>query len=175
MMIDELLNHYGLKRYDVYQKTGLSQQTLASANRKGTKNLSGKVIAALAETIGKSSGQILDELILIELSQNSVVDVNTKEEMLMCLQNKREFIVEGPLARDLIQINKRNFSEDEIMGFQLGSAGTGEIVRSFLMAIFDYFDATPQDQKFIEKQMRMYNIEKFGDEKIMVKLRSRDY
>lgn len=175
MIIDELLNHYGLKRYDVYQKTGLSQQTLASANRKGTKNLSGKVIAALAETIGKTSGQVLDELILIELSQNSIVDVNTKEEMLMCLKNKREFIVRGQLAHELLEISGHNFSEDEIMGFQIGSAGTGEIVRSFLMAIFDYFDAAPQDQKFIEKQMRMYNIEKLGDDKIMVKFRSRDF
>lgn len=63
-MIDELLKQYGLTRYQVTKLANISKTTLFNANNnKDVSSWKVKTIMALAQAIGKTPGEILDELI----------------------------------------------------------------------------------------------------------------
>ena len=60
-----------MTRYQVAKKTGIANTTLANAV-KDTKPLAGqtvKVISAVAKALGKTPGQVLDDLIKLENSE----------------------------------------------------------------------------------------------------------
>lgn len=63
--LQKYLDENNVTRYQIYKHTGVAQTTLANAV-KPDKPLSGqtvKVIKAVADTIGKTPGQVLDELL----------------------------------------------------------------------------------------------------------------
>ena len=62
-IIDEYLKKFGLTRYRVVVMTGISQNTLANANRKDASHLSVKTIQALAEASGETPGKVLDSIL----------------------------------------------------------------------------------------------------------------
>ncbi|MBT8939589.1 hypothetical protein BTI77_03265 [Lactobacillus delbrueckii subsp. bulgaricus] len=62
------LDQNGVTRYQVAKQTGIANTTLANAVKE-TKPLSGqtvKVISAVAQTLGKTPGQVLDNLIELD-------------------------------------------------------------------------------------------------------------
>ena len=70
-MIDELLKKYGLTRYKITKATGVTASTLQYANElESVSKLKVKTLITLAEAIGKTPGQILDELIELENSHS---------------------------------------------------------------------------------------------------------
>ena len=66
MMIDEFLKQFNITRYRVSTVSGISESTLRNANRYSTDSISVKVIKAIAKTINKTPGEVLDGLIAIE-------------------------------------------------------------------------------------------------------------
>lgn len=67
-VIQSYLDKNNITRYQVYKASGLSQMTLkhATESKKGIDGVSGKVLKAIAVTLGKTPGQVLDELIALE-------------------------------------------------------------------------------------------------------------
>lgn len=64
-VLQKYLDQNKITRYQVAKKTGIANTTLANAV-KDTKPLSGqtvKVISAVAQALGKTPGQVLDDLI----------------------------------------------------------------------------------------------------------------
>lgn len=64
-ILQKYLDQNGVTRYQIHKATGIAQTTLQSAVAP-TKSLSGqtvKVISAVAKTLDKTPGQVLDELI----------------------------------------------------------------------------------------------------------------
>ena len=57
--LDFYLQKHNCKRYDVHKKTGISQQLLATHKNKQIKQYSGKVLFAIADTLGKTPGEVL--------------------------------------------------------------------------------------------------------------------
>ena len=78
-LIDVYLGRHGKKRYDVFKETGLSQQTLASANGKPAAALTGRILQAIGRTVGETPGRVLDEMLMIE-QEGLVMTVTTKVE-----------------------------------------------------------------------------------------------
>lgn len=71
-ILQTYLDKNGISKYKIYKKTGVSQMTLSHATQDG-KKLSGqtvKVISAVAATIDKTPGQVLDELIALADEHN---------------------------------------------------------------------------------------------------------
>ena len=67
-ILQQYLDQHNVTRYQVYKATGIAQTTLYNAVAP-TKPLSGqtvKVISAVAKTLGKTPGEVLDELIELE-------------------------------------------------------------------------------------------------------------
>ena len=66
--LQEYLDQNDVTRYQVAKQTGIANTTLANAVKE-TKPLSGhtvKVISAVAQTLGKTPGQVLDNLIELD-------------------------------------------------------------------------------------------------------------
>lgn len=67
-VLQKYLDQNQITRYQVAKKTGIANTTLANAV-KDTKPLSGqtvKVISAVAQALGKTPGQVLDDLIALD-------------------------------------------------------------------------------------------------------------
>ncbi|MDY5602452.1 MAG: helix-turn-helix domain-containing protein [Lactobacillus delbrueckii] len=67
-VLQKYLDQNKITRYQVAKKTGIANTTLANAV-KDTKPLSGqtvKVISAVAQALGKTPGQVLDDLIALD-------------------------------------------------------------------------------------------------------------
>ncbi|MBP2057920.1 hypothetical protein J2Z60_001095 [Lactobacillus colini] len=67
-VLQQYLDQNGVTRYQIHKATGIAQTTLQSAVAP-TKPLSGqtvKVISAVADTLGRTPGQVLDDLIALE-------------------------------------------------------------------------------------------------------------
>lgn len=67
-VLQKYLDQNKMTRYQVAKKTGIANTTLANAV-KDTKPLSGqtvKVISAVAQALGKTPGQVLDDLIALD-------------------------------------------------------------------------------------------------------------
>ena len=108
-LIDVYLGRHGKKRYDVFKETGLSQQTLASANGKPAAALTGRILQAIGRTVGETPGRVLDEMLMIE-QEGLVMTVTTKEELLEALKRAADRIdVEGGLRTEVLRLAKKNF------------------------------------------------------------------
>lgn len=71
-VLQKYLDQNKITRYQVAKKTGIANTTLANAV-KDTKPLSGqtvKVISAVAQALGKTPGQVLDDLIALDKVTN---------------------------------------------------------------------------------------------------------
>lgn len=68
--LQKYLDDNNLTRYQIYKKTGLSQMTLSHAvsDKKDINGQSVKIIKAVADTLGKTPGEVLDELLKLEES-----------------------------------------------------------------------------------------------------------
>lgn len=66
--LQKYLDANQVTRYQIYKATGLAQTTLANAVKpeKSLAGLTVKVIKAVADTLGKTPGQVLDDLLALD-------------------------------------------------------------------------------------------------------------
>lgn len=63
--IDDFLKYTKLTRYDIAKISGVSETTLADANRRPVNKMSVKVVQAIAMAVQLTPGQTLDELLKV--------------------------------------------------------------------------------------------------------------
>ena len=68
-LLDNYLSKHNVTRYQLEQVSGIRQSTWNNAKDKSITSYSVRLIMGIANTIGKSSGQVLDELIQLELDE----------------------------------------------------------------------------------------------------------
>lgn len=175
--LDLYLQRNNCKRYDVYKKTGVSQQLLATHTSKKIENYSNKVIMALAETLVKTPGTVLDEL--IELANNNPeFEVFNPTELLIGLENKYDYItIKGAYCNEIYKLMKNQLSESESLGFELGSAGAATILAYAINMVRDLFSGSNSDKvhKDIERKIISYKLVEATEEKVTLKLKQLDY
>lgn len=166
-LIDVYLGRHGKKRYDVFKETGLSQQTLASANGKPAAALTGRILQAIGRTVGETPGRVLDEMLMIE-QEGLVMTVTTKVELLEALKRAADRIdVEGGLRTEVLRLAKKNFMAS-YTGVTPGSIymmepGTPyvQIVENAIKRAVWFFMGVDEEEKAnleISERMRLYNL-----------------
>ena len=163
-LIDVYLGRHGKKRYDVFKETGLSQQTLASANGKPAASLTGRILQAIGRTVGETPGRVLDEMLKIE-QEGFAMTVTTKEELLAALKGSADRIeVRGGLRADVMKLGRRMYQAD-YSGLTPGSVlliGVGtpllEKLCNVLLALFR--DETEEEKANLKiaDRLRYYNL-----------------
>lgn len=70
-ILEKYLNQNKVTRYQVSKMSGVYQSTLQKAvnSKSGSNGLSGKILKAVALTLNKTPGQVLDEIITLENQQ----------------------------------------------------------------------------------------------------------
>ncbi len=174
-LLDIYLQKNGKKRYDLFKETGLSQQMLSNVNKKSVNSYSVKVIQAIAKTVDKDPGNVLDELLLLE-KKNTYFEVRNPEELLLAFKNKESYIlIKGKYTKKLDELFKSQLSDTETLGMELGSAGTVTILAEAIYQFINLLSNKDDEQKKIESQIRRYKIKKIGENEILLYLRQLDY
>ena len=91
--MDVFLQKFGLTRYDVSKRTGISQQTLSSANKKDPGSYSVKILSALSDATGISPGEVLDQLLRIQKEEERFV-VRNWDELKIAVDNYKKRLSE---------------------------------------------------------------------------------
>ncbi|WHY87205.1 hypothetical protein QNH39_04925 [Neobacillus novalis] len=174
-LLDIYLQRNGKKRYDVFKETGISQQMLSSVNKKSVSSYSVKTIQAIAKTVGKSEGMVLDELLQLE-KEKTIFEVYNAEELLLAFDNKESFIViKGDYKIKIEELAKSQLSDTETLGLELGSAGAVTILAEGFYQLANLFSKKDDEQKKIESQFRKYKIKKINESELLLSLRQLDY
>lgn len=71
-ILDKYLSAHNITRYQLELVSGIRQSTWNNAKDKSITSYSVRLIMAIANAIGKSSGQVLDELIRLELDEDKL-------------------------------------------------------------------------------------------------------
>lgn len=173
--LDLYLQRNNMKRYDVYKKTGISQQLLSTHTNKGIEKYSNKVIMALAQSLGKTPGTVLDELLALE-KENPAFEAYNPTELLTALEFKYDkIIIKGAYCKEIYKLMKSQLSETETMGFELGSAGVASVLAYAINAARDLFSNTDKVTKEIERKVISYKLESASEEEVAIRLKQLDY
>ncbi len=173
--LDLYLQKNNSKRYEVYKKTGVSQQLLATHTTKKIENYSNKVIMALAKSLGKTPGTVLDELLDLA-KENPAFEAYNPTELLMALDYKYDIIIiKGAYCKEIYKLMKSQLSETESMGFELGSAGVATVLAYAINAARDLFSNSDKVTKEIERKIVSYKLENSSEENVTIKLKQLDY
>lgn len=174
-LLDIYLQKNGKKRYDVFKETGISQQMLANVNKKNVSSYSVRTIQAIAKTVGKTEGTVLDELLNLE-EQNVYFEVSNVDDLLLAFKNKESYIlIKGEYKKEIDKFTEGQLSETETLGLELGSAGMVTILAEAIFQIASLFSSKDADQKKIESQIRKYKIKRINDNELLLYLRQLDY
>ena len=177
-LLDIYLQKNGKKRYDVFKETGISQQMLSSVNKKSVNHYSVKTIQAIAKTVEKSEGTVLDELIQLE-KENAYFEVYNAEDLLLAFRNKEEYIlIKGEYKKEMDELAKAQLSDTETLGWELGAVWSGGLVTvltEVILQLVDLFSSKDDDKKKIESQVRKYKFKKLNENEILLYLRQLDY
>ena len=174
-LLDIYLQKNGKKRYDVFKETGMSQQMLSSVNKKNVSSYSVKTIQAIAKTVNKSVGIVLDELLKLE-TENAIFEVFNTEDLLLALNNKEPYIaIKGEYKTEMEELAKSQLSETETLGLELGSAGLVNILAEGIYQLANLISNKDDEKKKIESHLRKYKIKKVNESEFLLYLRQFDY
>jgi len=174
-LLDVYLQKNGKKRYDVFKETGLSQQMLASVNKKNVSSYSVKTIQAIAKTVKKAEGTVLEELVLLE-KENAYFEAFNTEDLLLAFKNKETHIViKGEYKKEIDKFAEAQLLETETLGMGLGSAGIVTVLAEVIFQLVNLFSSKEADQKKIESQIRSYKVKRINENELLLYLRQLDY
>ncbi|MEF9990880.1 MAG: XRE family transcriptional regulator [Romboutsia sp.] len=176
--LDLYLQNNNCKRCDVESRTSISHKLLSSHASLPIEDYSNLVIMAIADTIGKSPGQVLTEL--LELEDNApLFKASSAKELMEGLKRKEDvIIIKGEYYKNIYELLKGQLSETELMGFELGSSGIIPIIGDIIVSIRDFFKPEPNSDKEnreIERRLKHYKVQKITEEKIVLRLKQLDY
>lgn len=173
--LDLYLQRHHCKRYDVYKKTGVSQQLLATHINKSIEKYSSKVIIAIAETLDKTPGDVLNELLLLE-KEKPTYEAYNPNDLLVGLKSKYDkIIIQGAYYKEVKKIMHTQLSDNELLGVELGSAGVLSILIFAIESVMCLFSNSEKIEKEIERRLQLYNILEMTDESLVLGLKQLDY
>ncbi|WP_297134614.1 helix-turn-helix domain-containing protein [Terrisporobacter sp.] len=173
--LDLYLRKNNCKRYDVHKKTGVSQQLLSNHTKRSIEKYSGKVLIAIANTLDKTPGDVLNELLALE-RENPAFEAYNPDELLLGLNEQWDYIViKGAYGKEIYNIMKGHLSETETLGFELGSNGCITVLVSAIETVMDLFSNSDKTSREIEKKLKLYKLNSMSDDVVFLTLKQLDY
>ncbi|MBP3931501.1 MAG: hypothetical protein J6D47_18305 [Peptostreptococcaceae bacterium] len=109
----------------------------------------------------------------------SIVEVYNANDLVTHLKAKKDYIViKGNYSKEVYNLIKSNLNESEIIGFELGSGGTINILASLINSFIDIVKNDSNNDetiKLIEKKLKLYKVVSIIDDEIVIKLKQLDY
>jgi len=174
--MDIFLQKFGLTRYDVSKRTGISQQTLSIANKKNPESYSGKILIALSEATGISPGEVFDALVRIKKGNEYFVVRNWEELKLALDTLKPEFHVMGEFTEIMREVKSGQLSDVARMGTELGSGGSSGLIEELYYFVHRQLSGgNKEEEKIKDKVSKLYHIILLDDHTVVLRLKSLSY
>ncbi len=107
---------------------------------------------------------------------NTMVEAYNAKDLLQALKNQETFIViKGDYQKDVRNLMDTKLSDKELLGFELGSAGTIGIVAEVFYQIANFFSNEPEEKKQLESRVRGYNMKFNENNEMVLYLRQLDF
>lgn len=166
--LDLYLQKNNCKRYDVYKKSGISQQSLATYTNKQIEKYPAKLLIALSQTLNKTPGDVLNELLTLE-SENSLFEAFNPPELLSGLNHKYDtIIIRGKYCSEIYTLMKSQILEYELMG---GSLDVTILIYAISSIKTLFSNPNKKIEKEIEKKLKSYEIKEVSDSKLVLILK----
>ncbi|WP_261806774.1 helix-turn-helix transcriptional regulator [Lapidilactobacillus luobeiensis] len=170
-VLDIFLKQNGLTRYDLSKKVGISEQTLSKASKRDPETYSGKTLIAISKGTNHSPGEVLDQLLTIRDSDLLYTASNLKEIRQKVKEQEDEFIIQGEFNSILKDIKKSTLSENEQLGFNLGTAGLGTSVVWIINRIFNSIDSNKEEENLKTDIAMLYQIKLLNSNEAKLRLK----
>ncbi|HHT20083.1 MAG TPA: hypothetical protein GXZ74_01430 [Tissierellia bacterium] len=174
LLIDTYLQSFDLKRYDVAKRSGISQQVLSNARNKPALQLPMSVVSAIAKSVAKTPGAVLDELIALE-NEGRTYMAKDYERLLIGLENQEEYIIiSGPFVdeiRPVIEAQLSSLSKDIL---EFGFRGMMPLV-SLIRQGFTKLTGRDTDEQRLQERLMNYEILISAKDEIILQDRRAQY
>ena len=169
--LDVYLQKYNLRKSDIIEKFNLSENLISNYNNKKVETYPAEVVISLSKTLNKKPGEILNELLLIE-KENIPFEVSNSDDLLLSLKEKYDFInITGDYFKEINILMKSQLTDNERLGFELGSSGTLTILAYLIESIVDIFKRTNKKDIEIEKRLRYYKIKEITESNLLLEMK----
>lgn len=107
--------------------------------------------------------------------EKTYYEVSTQEELLEKMKERKHYIlIKDELQPKVKELLKTTFSDEELMGAELGSGGTVGFFAEILYQIISYFNKKSKMDRKLESAIRQYKY-KIEDENVLLYHRQLDY
>lgn len=101
--------------------------------------------------------------------------VSSKEELLEKMNEREHYIlVDENLKQEVIKLLNTTLSDEELMGAELGSAGSIGLFSEVLYQIFNFFSGKSKIDRRLESSIRQYR-HKMKDREVLLYHKQLDY
>lgn len=174
LLIDTYLQEKNLKRYDVAKRSGVSQQVLSSAKNKKASELSMKVIDAIAMTVNKTPGAVLDELHELE-DENRTFVAKDFERLVIALENQEDIIViKEDFLEEVRPIVNAQLTSNEKEVFDIGFRGSMVWV-DMIRKGYQKLTGKDTDEDKVNEYLRNYDVLTNAKDEIILRDRRIQY
>lgn len=106
----------------------------------------------------------------------TMTEIYNAEGLLQALKNKESFIsINGDYKNEVREIILSKLSDKELLGFELGSAGTVGLLEEVFYQTASFFSDDPKERKEIISRLCRYNMRMNDANDMILYLRNLDY
>ncbi|WP_066194525.1 MULTISPECIES: hypothetical protein [Gracilibacillus] len=174
-VVDAYLQEHQLDRQTLANDVGLHTDSIADLTGKDVIHYPVEVVSAIALSMEEQVGTVLKALLLLE-KKTAVIEVNSAAGLLQALKNKEDLImIQGEYATEVRELIDTKLSDTELLGSELGAAGTLSIAAEGIYRLIQTFSKQANEQKQLETRIRRYNGKEYSSHTIVLYLRDVDY
>lgn len=116
------------------------------------------LIKKLAKEFNKSESTVWVELLQLE-DANKIKEVKEFDEFIVAVENRQPFIyIPEPFRSEQSKLVNSVLTEEDRLGFELGSRGTGNILEEVIYRVGMLFDKESPEFKRMKNQLRKYYV-----------------
>lgn len=103
-------------------------------------------------------------------------EVWNEKDLLEGFQRKEEYmLIKGEYNSEVKNLVNTKLSDEELLGFELGSSGMGHIFSELIYKLMNIFSDEPKVKKKLEDAIRQYNVKLDEEKNFILYLRQFDY
>lgn len=116
------------------------------------------LIENLAKELGKSESTVWVELLKLE-DINAITEVKDFDEFVTAVENRQPFIyIPEPFRSEQTKLVNSVLTEEDRLGFELGSRGIGNVLEEVIYRVGMLFDKESPEFKRLKSQLRKYYV-----------------
>lgn len=116
------------------------------------------LIEKLAKELGKSESQVWVELLKLE-NENGITEISDFDQFVAAVEDRQPFIyIPEPFRSEQSKLVNSVLTEEDRLGFELGSRGTGNILEEIIYRVGMLFDKESPEFKRMKSKLRQYYV-----------------